>query len=61
MTAEAIRGGARGAVAAMAMTGMRRVTTGLGLLERTPPDALARDAPSSRVSSAGSVRTPGRR
>ena len=32
-------------VGAMAMTGMRRVTTGLGLLERPPPEAIAKDAP----------------
>lgn len=31
---------ARGVVAAMAMTGMRQVTTGLGLVEQTPPDAV---------------------
>lgn len=30
----------RGAVAAMAMTGLRQVTTGLGLVEQTPPDAI---------------------
>ena len=34
-------GAARGAVAAMAMTGMRRMTTALGLVERTPPERLA--------------------
>lgn len=32
---------ARGVVAAMAMTGMRRVTGGLGLLDESPPDAIA--------------------
>ena len=35
------RAGARGIVAAMAMTGMREVTTGLGLVKQTPPDAVA--------------------
>lgn len=30
----------RGTVAAMAMTGMRQVTLGLGLVEQTPPDAI---------------------
>ena len=30
----------RGTVAAMAMTGLRQVTTGLGLVEQTPPDAI---------------------
>ena len=34
------RGIVRGTVAAMAMTGMRQVTTGLGLVEQTPPDAI---------------------
>ncbi len=34
------RGVARGTVAAMAMTGMRQVTTGLGLVDQTPPDAI---------------------
>ncbi len=42
---EVTRGAARGVVAAMAMTGMRRVTTGLGLLEETPPATMAKDAP----------------
>lgn len=31
---------ARGAVAAMAMTGMRQLTTGLGLVDQTPPAAV---------------------
>jgi hypothetical protein len=31
---------ARGAVAAMAMTAFRQLTTGLGLVEQTPPDAI---------------------
>jgi hypothetical protein len=30
----------RGAVAAMAMTGMRRLTVNLGIVEQTPPDAI---------------------
>jgi hypothetical protein len=34
------RGIVRGSVAAMAMTGLRQVTTGLGLVEQTPPDAI---------------------
>ena len=38
----------RGAVAAMAMTGMRTFTANLGLLESTPPEAIAEQAgPSS--------------
>ena len=36
-----VRAAARGAIAAMAMTGMRRVTTGLGLLRQTPPELVA--------------------
>ena len=35
-------GGARGAVGAMAMTGMRVLTTELGLVEQTPPQAVGR-------------------
>ena len=39
---EVLRDAGRGAVGAMAMTGMRVVTTELGLLEETPPDAVSR-------------------
>lgn len=39
---EVLEGAARGVVGAMAMTGMRVVTTELGLLEQTPPQAIAR-------------------
>lgn len=40
------RAGARGLVAAMAMTGMRTATANVGLMERSPPEALAeRHAP----------------
>lgn len=35
-----VRATARGLVAAMAMTGLRRVTGSLGLMTRTPPEAL---------------------
>jgi hypothetical protein len=34
------RGLARGVVAAMVMTGLRQVTTGIGLVDQTPPDAI---------------------
>ncbi len=34
-------GAVRGIVAAMAMTGMRRMTAGLGLVEETPPEEMA--------------------
>ena len=39
---EMLYGAARGAVGAMAMTGMRVLTTELGLVEQTPPQAVAR-------------------
>lgn len=35
-------GALRGTIAAMAMTGMRNVTTGLGLVRETPPTAIVR-------------------
>jgi uncharacterized membrane protein YagU involved in acid resistance len=41
----ALEGGMRGVIGAMAMTGMRRVSTGLGLVEKTPPRALSEQAP----------------
>ncbi|MDF5757170.1 hypothetical protein [Spongiactinospora sp. TRM90649] len=42
----AARGGFRGAIGAMAMSGLRQTTTSLGLIERTPPEAfLERAAP----------------
>lgn len=34
---------ARGTVAAMAMSGMREVAMGLGMIERTPPEAVLRE------------------
>ena len=37
-----LHGAARGAVGAMAMTGMRVLTTELGLVEQTPPQAVGR-------------------
>ena len=37
---EVLHGALRGAVAAMAMTGMRRLTVNLGIVEQTPPDAI---------------------
>ncbi len=36
------RAAIRGVFAAMAMTGMRRMTTGLGLVREPPPDAILR-------------------
>jgi hypothetical protein len=39
---EVFRGAGRGAVGAMAMTGMRVLTTELGLVEQTPPQAVTR-------------------
>ncbi len=39
---EVLNGAARGVVGAMAMTGMRVLTTELGLVEQTPPQAISR-------------------
>ncbi len=39
---DVVHAAARGAVGAMAMTGMRVITTELGLVEQTPPQAIAR-------------------
>jgi hypothetical protein len=39
---EVLHAAARGAVGAMAMTGMRRLTVDIGLVEQTPPEALAK-------------------
>lgn len=39
-----LAGAVRGTVAAMAMTGMRRLTTGFGLVQQTPPEALVEEA-----------------
>jgi len=36
-------GAARGVVAAMAMTAVRNVTAGFGLIERTPPERVAHE------------------
>jgi hypothetical protein len=41
----AFESAARGVLGAMAMTGMRRLSTGLGLVERTPPRTMAEEAP----------------
>lgn len=41
-----VTGSARGVVAAMAMSGLRQLTTSLGLVEQTPPESvLKRTAP----------------
>lgn len=37
------KGAVRGAVAAMAMSGMRQAAVGLGMIERTPPDAVLKE------------------
>jgi hypothetical protein len=39
-----LRSAARGVLAAMAMTAMRRVTKGFGLLREAPPEMIAREA-----------------
>lgn len=38
-----LRAAIRGLVASMAMSGLREVTTGMGWLERTPPEEILRD------------------
>jgi len=38
---EALHGAMRGAIASMAMTGMRALTVSLGLVEQPPPEQLA--------------------
>jgi hypothetical protein len=39
---DVLGGAVRGIIGAMAMTGMRVITTELGLVEQTPPEALSR-------------------
>lgn len=39
---EILHGMLRGVVGAMAMTGMRQLTTGLGLVRETPPESIVR-------------------
>jgi hypothetical protein len=41
-----VRACARGVVAAMAMSGLRQLTTSLGLVERTPPESVLRQTAS---------------
>jgi len=41
MTGTTLAAGTRGIVASMAMTGMRRMTKGLGLVREAPPDEIA--------------------
>ena len=41
-TIPVMRGAARGAIAAMAMSGLRQLTTTLGFVERTPPESVLR-------------------
>ena len=52
------RGLVRGTVAAMAMTGVRQVTTGLGLVEQTPPDAIIKQRAPGLLSRHYSPRAP---
>lgn len=40
-----LRSAARGVLGAMAMTGIRRVTTDLGLVQQPPPERIAEDIP----------------
>ena len=39
---ELAHGALRGAIGAMGMTGLRRVTVDLGIVQETPPDAILR-------------------
>jgi hypothetical protein len=53
---DVLHASARGAVGAMAMTGMRVLTTELGLVEQTPPQAVSRQrAPGARAVAAGAA------
>lgn len=40
LVSSTLRGGARGVIAAMSMSGLRQLTTGLGLVPQTPPEAI---------------------
>ena len=42
LAVDVVSGAARGVVGAMAMTGMRVITTELGLVKQTPPQAMSR-------------------
>ena len=46
---EVAHAGLRGAIAAMAMTGMRNFTVNVGIVEQTPPDAILRKRANERV------------
>jgi hypothetical protein len=44
MATDITRSAARGVVGAMAMTGIRTLAGGMGIVQETPPEAIARDA-----------------
>jgi hypothetical protein len=46
---EVAHAGARGAIAAMAMTGMRALTVDLGIVEQTPPEAIVKQKASGLI------------
>ncbi|GGV23268.1 hypothetical protein GCM10010182_52120 [Actinomadura cremea] len=46
---EVVRAGARGAVAAMAMTGLRTVTAAAGPQQKSPPEAIVEEHTPARV------------
>jgi hypothetical protein len=50
------RSAARGVLGAMAMTGMRRVTTGLGLVHKPPPERIATEGVPGLLSRVGPER-----
>ncbi len=68
-TADVVQAAARGAVGAMAMTGMRTLTENLGLVGETPPEAVFRQrlslilalTPKGRRKGLKGVVMPGRR
>lgn len=49
MTSARVRAGARGLAGAMAMTGMRQVTSNLGLVDTAPPEAMVGKAAPDRL------------
>lgn len=48
-TMDTVHAAARGAIAAMAMTGMRTLTTAFGLVEQTPPTSIATERASGLI------------
>ena len=53
-----LRACVRGAVGAMAMTGLRRITTTLGLVRETPPESVVEEAASGLLARVPAERRP---